>query len=145
MEFVPRGYAGSEYTVADDVTTIGKNAFQGNTNIKKVTYPASVTTILTNALSNMTNYTDPYLPATITTIEEQSNWNPDRIRGSEGSAAQTYAMNHGIYFETTAGDDGAIQYTVSFNTDGGTPQVANQLVNAGTMATEPTPETVPLN
>lgn len=138
LEFVPRGYAGPDYTVADGVTTIGKNAFQSNANIKKVNYPASVTTILTNALSNMTSYTDPYFPATITTIEEQSNWNPDRIRGSENSAAQTYAMNHGIYFETTAGDDGAIQYTVSFNTDGGTPQVANQLVNAGTMATEPT-------
>ena len=138
LEFVPRGYAGSEYTVADGVTTIGKNAFQGNANIKKVTYPASVTTILTNALSNMTNYTDPYLPATITTIEEQSNWNPSEIRGSNPSAARDYAMSKGIPFVVTAGDDGAIQYTVSFNTDGGAPQVANQLVNAGTMATEPT-------
>lgn len=53
----PAGKTETTYTIPNTVTTIGRNAFSGCSNLTSVAIPNSVTTIVTEAFQNCTNFT----------------------------------------------------------------------------------------
>ncbi len=97
------------------------------------------------------NMAEVTIPATVTKIREQSDWNPTVIYGYTGSAAETYAMNHGIHFEALGtgdggggsggGSDQSTYYTVTFDVNGGNETISSQSVKSGEYATKPTDPT----
>lgn len=57
-----------------------------------------------DALKNC-NMAEVTIPSSVTKIGEQTDWAPTVIYGYTGSAAETYAMNHGIHFEALDSGD----------------------------------------
>lgn len=106
--------------------------------------------IAANAFKNC-NMAEVTIPASVTKIGEQSDWNPTVIYGYTGSAAETYAMNHGIHFEALGtgdggggsggGSDQSTYYTVTFDVNGGNETISSQSVKSGEYATKPTDPT----
>ena len=64
--FAPAGL--NEYTIPDNITTIGSVAFYGCSKLTRVTIPDSVTTIGGASFSNCSNLTHVTIPDSVTTI-----------------------------------------------------------------------------
>ena len=58
----------TEYTIPDTVETIGVSAFDGASNLKKLSLPEGLTTIEESAFMNCTGINEVILPSTLTTI-----------------------------------------------------------------------------
>ena len=76
--------------------------------------------IAANAFKNC-NMAEVTIPASVTKIGEQPDWVPTVIYGYTGSAAETYAMNHGIHFEALDSGDGSSGTTDTTTPDTTTP------------------------
>jgi hypothetical protein len=66
--YVSRGNTGIEVTIADGVTSIGKNAFRGCTGLTSITIPDSVESIGDYAFYNCTGLTTITIPSSVTSI-----------------------------------------------------------------------------
>ncbi len=60
--------AGGHIVIPDGITTIGDNAFFGNTTITGVTFPGSLQTIGSSAFNGCSNLAEVALPANVTTV-----------------------------------------------------------------------------
>ena len=119
---------------------------------------STCTSIGNEALKNCNLMSSVSIPATVTSIGTQTNWAPDEIVGTTGSAAETFAQNNGIRFVATGENSGSTDsgstdssttdsssssttsgtyYTVSFNLNGGSGTSTQQKVLAGGHATNP--------
>ena len=97
-------------TIPGSVTSIGEYAFERCTGLTSVTIPDSVTSIGDNAFYGCTGMTKVTIPDSVTYIgnyafgyfrNEYGDWRkikPFTIYGKKGSAAETYANEHGIEF-----------------------------------------------
>ena len=96
----------SKISIPQNVKTVGKYSFYGCTNLSSVTIPNGVTTIGNDAFYKCTSLKSIILPKSVTSIgTEAFGWNGyDRIpnfviKGTKGSAAQTYAKDNGFIFK----------------------------------------------
>ena len=97
-------------TIPGSVTSIGEYAFERCTGLTSVNIPDSVTSIGDNAFYGCTGMTKVTIPDSVTYIgnyafgyfrNEYGDWRkikPFTIYGKKGSAAETYANEHGIEF-----------------------------------------------
>ena len=107
----PIGKIETEYLIPNSVTSIGDIAFRGCTSLTSVTIPNSVTSIGSTAFANCTSLTSITIPNSIISIGQQAfgyyfPYNSDMyskipgftIYGAKGSAAESYANEHGFIF-----------------------------------------------
>lgn len=96
----PGGKSNDSYTIPDDVTTIGDEAFAVCGNLTTVTIPDGVTTIGELAFLKCDNLTTVTIPDSVTIIEEDAFefcYNLT-IYGYTNSTAEAYAVENGIDF-----------------------------------------------
>ena len=110
----PKNKTGSAYRVPDGVEQIAPHAFEGARYLKKIILPDTVTRIGMEAFANMKRNVEIVIPASVTVFEEDyySGCGPfgycdsDMDTGAgnitivtpKGSAAETYAKEHGIKY-----------------------------------------------
>ena len=90
-------------TIPDSVTSIGNSAFWGCTGLTSVTIGNSVTSIGSYAFLECTGLTSVTIPNSVTSIGEMAFDNCGEgltIYGYSGSAAEEYAKNNNIKFES---------------------------------------------
>lgn len=89
--------------IPDSVTTVGAYAFYGCSSFQSATIPSSVTVIKAATFYGDENLTEVLIPASVTQIAANAFNGCDNltIKGETGSYAETYADEHGIYFEST--------------------------------------------
>ncbi|MBU1932125.1 leucine-rich repeat domain-containing protein [Patescibacteria group bacterium] len=117
----PTGKAGN-YTVPNNVTTIGNKAFYNCTSLTNVTIPSSVTTIGNDAFDNCTSLVGVTIPSGVTTIGDYAFDNCTNLNTITVDAGNsTYCSVSGVLFNKNqtilikypAGKTGS--YTVPYN------------------------------
>ena len=99
----PNGLEPTEVTLPEDVVCIGNGAFTNNSALETIVLPSSVTAIEMQAFLCCPNLTSVVIPSSVTSIANSAVvvcpnmvWTVDA-----GSAAETYAKNNSIPYETT--------------------------------------------
>lgn len=93
----PEGKSSAQ--IADGTKIIGSNAFANCVAINTLSIPSSVTTIEADAFSG-SGIKDVTILSGVTSIGVQSSWTADVIYGENDSAAETYAANNDIVFQS---------------------------------------------
>ncbi|MCR5624660.1 MAG: leucine-rich repeat protein, partial [Lachnospiraceae bacterium] len=91
-----------DVVIPDGVTTIMQGAFVSNFDIESVEIPSSVTTIGEGAFFNCTELETVLIPKSVTSIEDDAFGKSDVVIfvTTEGSYAETYAKENGIFYVT---------------------------------------------